>query len=332
MISEIPMQQPGCSPDRDIGRAVTAAILFASDRATTWLSRNRRSTALGLCVLLLVAAGAWVWPARAQQVGAAPPKASRPIKVEKPLVKLIDEVVLSVERPGILASITVREGDEVRQGQNLAALKDDVARAALAVAEEEASSDVDIRYAQKAAEVAQAEYQKTVETNRRSPGAIPGLEVERARLAADKTALEIEKARHTRSVNLLKRDEAAVQLETYRVDAPFDGFVTRVHLSRGASVKQGDPLIELVSTRKVRVEGHISLADALVVRPGLKVAVQIEGAEREKTSYTGKLVFVDVKSTPASQQVRVWAEVENADNGLRAWTTPTMTILPEKAE
>lgn len=280
-------------------------------------------------MLLLLAAGASVWPARAQQ--AEPAKPPRAVRVEKCHVKLMDEVVLSVERPGILGSVSVREGNEVHEGQNLAMLKDDVARAALAVAEGEAVSDVDIRYAQKAAEVAQVEYEKTAEANRRVPGAVPGLEVLRARLAADKTVLEVEKAEHTRSQNMLKRDEAAAQLSTYKLDAPFDGFITRVHFSKGASVKQGDAIVELVSTKKVRVEGNISLADALIVRPGAKVNVQLDlppSAEGPKGTFPGKLVFVDVKSTPVEQKVRVWAEVDNADNALRAGLTAVMTILP----
>ncbi|HLJ11012.1 MAG TPA: HlyD family efflux transporter periplasmic adaptor subunit, partial [Planctomycetaceae bacterium] len=248
------------------------------------------------------------------------------------VVKLLDEVVLSFERAGILSLLPIREGDQVHEGQLVAMLKDDVARAALAVAEQEASSDVDIRFAQKASEVAQAEYDKIMEANRRFPGTVPDVEVRRARLAADKTVLEIEKATHTRAVHLLKRDEAAVQLETYKIEAPFDGFVTRVHFSKGASVRPGDSVIELVSTKRVRVEGYVAVSDLGAVRPGSKVSVRLESpdtsAEGAKISYPGKIVFVDVKSRPVEHTVRVWAEVENLENMLRAGLTPSMTILP----
>src|SRR5258708_11745922 len=136
--------------------------------------------------------------------------------------------------------MSVREGDTVEQGQLLARLKDDVARAALAVAEIEAASDVDIRYAQAASGVALAEYDKMVEANSKVRGAVADIEVRKAKLAYDKAVLEIEKATHTREVHMAKRDEAAVQLETYRVEAPFAGFVTKVHFtSKGASIRQG---------------------------------------------------------------------------------------------
>jgi multidrug resistance efflux pump len=155
-------------------------------------------------------------------------------------------------------------------------------------------------------------------------------------LNAVKTALEVEKAKHTRDVNALKRDEAAAQLATYRLEAPFDGFVSRVHLTKGASVKQGDPVIRLVSTRKMKVEGEVKLQDAALLRPGMKVSVQLDapeaaGGETGK-SYFGKLVFVDVESVPLSRTVRVWAEVENVDNMLRAGLRAKMTVLPSKSE
>jgi multidrug efflux pump subunit AcrA (membrane-fusion protein) len=134
----------------------------------------------------------------------------------------------------------------------------------------------------------------------------------------------------------LKRDEAAAQLDTYRLESPFDGFVTRVLLTTGASVKQGDWLIELVSTKKVKVEGVVSLRDAAIVRAGDAVSVQLDvpelrGAPGAK-SYPGRIVFVDVKATPVDPKVRVWAEVDNVDETLRAGLMATMTITPAKGE
>lgn len=280
---------------------------------------------------VLAAAGAAAWPGNAQPAAPEGARVPRGIRVEKCQIKLIDEVTLSFERAGTLGAISVREGDEVHEGQLLANLKDDVARAALAVAEAEAASDIEIRYAQKASEVAQVDYEKMQEANRRVPFTVPELEIRKARLAADKAVLETEKAVHTREIHLLKRDEAATQLETYRMPAPFDGFVTRVHLSKGAAVRQGDPVIELVSTKKVKVEGEVAMKDLGTVRPGAKVVVQLDaaeaGSEAAGKSFPGKIVFVDVKSLAVAHTVRVWAEVENVENALRAGLNPTMTVL-----
>ncbi|HEY2249746.1 MAG TPA: efflux RND transporter periplasmic adaptor subunit [Planctomycetaceae bacterium] len=266
------------------------------------------------------------------------PKSGRPISCDGPCqIKLMEEAVLAFERPGILGAIDVQEGDLVKSTQFLAKLKDDVARAAVDVAEATAeASDVEIKYTIVAAEVAQTEVDRMEKANLKLANTVPDLEVQRAKLNATKTALEVEKARHTRDINVLKTGEASAQLATYRLEAPFDGFVSRVHLTKGASVKQGDPVIKLVSTRKLKVEGQVSVRDAALLQPGAKVNVtpilpEAAGAAAPKT-YPGKLVFIDVESTAVRGTVRIWAEVDNVDNMLRAGLTATMTILPAKGD
>jgi multidrug efflux pump subunit AcrA (membrane-fusion protein) len=296
--------------------------------------RNRWFYWCCVWTIIIGGAAASAWPGNGQVPPARGAREPEPVKAERVVVKLIDEVILSSERAGVLGPVTVKEGAVVAEGQLLATLKDDVARATLAVAEIEASSDVDIRFAQNASEVAAVEYDKVQEANRRQPGTVPGVEVRRARLAADKTVLEIEKAQHTRDVQLAKRDEAAVQLASYKIEAPFDGIVTRVYLTRGAAIKPGDPVIELVSTKKVRVEGFVKLKVALTIRPGAPVIVELPvpdaSGAMSKQSFSGKIVFVDVKVVPIEHTVRVWAEVENVNNALRKDLNPQMTILPQK--
>jgi len=287
-------------------------------------------------VMLAAAATALAWP----DPGKPPTDAGknlRPIRVEKCNVMLLKESKLSFERPGILGTLAVQEGDRVQEGQMLAVLKDDVARAGLAVAVETAvAGEVDIDYAESALKVAETELEKIEEANHRIPGTVPGVEVKRAALTVDKSRLEVEKAKHNRNIAVLKRDEASAQLDTYRLDAPFDGFVTRVLLSKGGSVKQGDLVIELVNTNKVKVEGHVSLRDATLLRAGNAVSVQLDvpdlrGVGAAK-SFPGRLVFIDVRATPVDPKVRVWAEVENVDDMLRTGLIATMTITPSQGE
>jgi len=283
----------------------------------------------------------WIWSglflvvaAALARAGGGPPagRASRSVRVEACTVKLLEEVVLSCERPGILGSVLVKEGDIVGEGQLVATVKDDVAKAALKVAEAEAESDVEVRFAQAANGVALLEHERMVEANRRVPQTVPEIEVQKARLAAEKTALEVEKAQQNMKIHELKRDEAAVQLSTYRIEAPFFGFVRRVHLLKGAAVKQGDQIIELVSTKKVKVEADVRVPDLALVRVGSKVSVQLDandvGADAARQSFPGKIMYVDVKANAVEHKVRVWAEVENVENLLRAGLTPSMTIFP----
>jgi len=253
-------------------------------------------------------------------------------------VKLIHEVILSAERPGILGSLDVVEGDHVPEGRLLAKIKDEVPLATLAIAAKESESDVDIRFSEKAYDVARVEWEKAEEANRRQKNTVPEVEVRRAKLASDKAQLEIEKARHIHEVNGLKKQEAEVQVKTCRIEAPFDAFVTKVYLSRGAPVRQGDPVVELLDISRLKIEGFVSLAQAIQLKPGLPVrvdvSVKLEGADRNQLGeVVGTLKFVDRRVNTADNKVRVWAEVLNPPDWLRAGLQAEMKISvaePEK--
>jgi multidrug resistance efflux pump len=254
------------------------------------------------------------------------------VHIDDCTVKLIDRVVLASDRPGILDFVGPEEGAAVQIGQQVAGLRDEVAAAALAVAEKQAENDIEIRYARKAAEVAKAEYEKAELANKGLKGTFPEVEVLRLKLAAERSVLQIEQAKHQLEVNRLTRDQAAAELQTFRVEAPFDGVVTRVYKSKGEALRQGDPILELASTERVRVEGYVNIRDAWNVKPGARVHVQLDipdvelDAERERLD--GRIVFVDVAAQQVTLLVRVWAEVANPKNILRAGLNAKMTVFP----
>jgi len=250
-------------------------------------------------------------------------------------VKLIDAVTLAAGRTGILATVVPREGDTVNKGDVVVTLEDGVLRASLAAAEKQAANGIEIRYARKATELAYVEWKKAQQTNTDVPGTVPEIEVRRLRLAAERGLLQIEQAEHQFVIDGLKRDEASETLKTFRLHAPFSGIVTAVHKSPGEAVREGEPVLELVSTARVRVEGYVPFAEACTLRRGNRVEVQIDIAdiehEIEQRRFGGELIFVDVKVEPVTGDVRVWAEVQNEDNALRDGLTARMSIFPTPA-
>jgi macrolide-specific efflux system membrane fusion protein len=259
---------------------------------------------------------------------------AEPIAVSPCRVKLLDSVILASARTGVLSFVEPSEGDLVSAKQQVAGLMDEIARAQYAGAEKEASNDVEIRYAQKATELAQVEHQKAVDTNLRLPGTVPDIEVRRFLLAAERGLLQIEQAEHKHVVDGLKRDESREMLKTYRVETPFDGVVTKVFKQKGEAVREGDPVLEIVSTNRVKVEGYVHIKDIWNVKQGAYVKVQLDVPEAdlevEKMSFEGRIVFVDVKVNPVTYEARVWAEVINNDNVLRDGLQAKMTIYPNK--
>ena len=166
------------------------------------------------------------------------------------------------------------------------------------------------------------------------PKAVTDIEVQRLKLAAERSLLQIEQAQHRFAVSLLTAKEARAQLDSHGVKAPFDGIITRIYKQKGEAVRQGDPILEMVSTNRVRVEGYVNVSDANNVRQGSFVQVQLDipsvELDIERETFEGRIVFVDVTTQPVTGQIRVWAEVANRDNILRAGLTATMIIDPTR--
>jgi len=284
------------------------------------------------CGLLLAAVILPAWIGVAPVTGAqGNTTTAEGLVVPRCRIKLVDEATIASGRTGVLANMPVREGDLIKKDQLVAQLIDDVAKAALDVATKEAANDVEIRYAEKAAEVAQAEYEAYVQANRRNPNTYPAIEVQKMKLSAERGLLQIEQAQHQFDVAKMKKNEAEATLKLFRVDSPFEGMVTRIYKVKGEAVREGDPILEISNTTKVKVEGAIEIREVFGVKPGSPVKVQLDLPEadlpEEKLVFEGKIVFVDVKAQPVTNQVRVWAEVENPKNVLRAGATAKMTIL-----
>ena len=167
-----------------------------------------------------------------QAVKSKDPFAGNGIAIKDAEVKLIDEVQLAATRSGILDFVEAREGDMVQKGQKVAGLKDQVARAELAVAKSEAENDVNIRFATESYEAFKVEYDAIVDANKRSTKTYSRSEVEKRRLEVVKAGLQIEQAERDLKVAKEKVKQAEAMLEEYSIVAPFDGVVTKVFKSK----------------------------------------------------------------------------------------------------
>lgn len=246
-------------------------------------------------------------------------------------IKYMDDgrSVIAAERLGTVSKVSVREGDDVEEGQLLMALKDDYVRAQLASAESQATNDAKVRQAKTANDTAKEKFNYAREASESKPGAVSKAELAQLRLEVNKTAIEIDIAQHELEVFRLKRDEVKAELASFSVKAPFTGRVIRSFKARGEGVQQGDAVFELVNSRKLRVEGYLNPKDWTRVQRGSKVRVALDretiGQAKEAP---GKVVFVDIAVEPVRNEVRVWAEVDNADGLLHVGTTARMTIEP----
>ncbi|WP_339729396.1 efflux RND transporter periplasmic adaptor subunit [uncultured Gimesia sp.] len=251
-------------------------------------------------------------------------------------IKLIDRVILGSDRPGVLEFVEPNEGEQVKKGQVIAALKSDALKASRKTAEKRSSNDIEVRYSTKARDTAYVELEMNLDINKRVSNAISKLDIKRLQLNAEKSDLQIEQAELELEMSKLQLEEIDAQIEETKIVAPFDGVVTKKFRSTGEVVRHGDEVIELVSTKRVKVECNVNIDDTWKFQVGTPVEVQLDipgiRLPIEDKKYNGRIIYIDVEVEPIhGKSIRVWAEVENPENILKAGYMATMKILPDKS-
>ncbi|MGC3971505.1 MAG: hypothetical protein QM775_30430 [Pirellulales bacterium] len=137
------------------------------------------------------------------------------------IVKLIDKILVSVQEPGLVTALEVREGMMVeadamigRVGDSQARMAKLVAEAEYKIAQDKATNDIEVRYAESAAKVAEFEYRAGIQANERAPASISQVKMQELALAYEKAQRQIEQAQH--NVEIYKEEAAAARV---KVDA-----------------------------------------------------------------------------------------------------------------
>lgn len=280
--------------------------------------------------IIVAVVGSFSFSTRGSAGDSSPPSGA--IVLSRCRVAWVDQIVLASDRAGILSFVEPTAGGQVEKRQNVAGLNDAVAQAAFETAKTEAENKIDIEYAKLAAKLAEVEYQRNMAAHKKFPQSVPELELKRLELAAQRARMQITQAEHKLKIAELTRDQRKAELATYRVQTPIAGLIARVLKKRGEAVNQGDPIVELVNTDRVRVEGELEISDAWKVKRGDEVRIQLQIQDVdlpvEKETFIGKVTFVDVTVDSVRRRTRVVAEVENRNDFLRAGLTAQMIILP----
>ena len=240
-------------------------------------------------------------------------------------VLLIKDVDVSAAEAGRLVDVQVSEGDHIQQGTLVAQLDDRQAVLEKIAAELErdaaqtrAEDDIEVRYAIKSFELADAELTQDQEVNRQSPGTVPLTEIRRKQLAVTRADLQIDRSRLDLKISQMTAavQNAAVQAADEKIRrrqllAPFDGTVIQVHRQTSEWVNAGEPVMRVVQLNQLRVDGFISGDDYTVAEIANRpVTVEIELARGRKEQFTGRVVFIN-PLVQAGNRFRVSAEVEN---------------------
>jgi macrolide-specific efflux system membrane fusion protein len=300
--------------------------------------RSRPATTLSVAVLCLLAAA----------VGPLVPAAgadTQPV-LQRCLVSPVEEAKVPAREPGVLEELIVREGDAVKRGDVIAKIDDNQpqmerrkAKAEHDQAVAKAESDVDVRYAVAAEKVAQIEFEKAAESDRKVPGSVTRVELNRLQLNEQKSELQIEQAQLERKLAELAAAAKGVEVEATEnsierrlITSPLAGIVVQVFPHQGEWMQPGDPLARVVRADKLRVEGYVDSTrwnpEQVRDRP---VTAEVMLADNRREKFPGRIVFTS-PIVESGGDYRVFAEVENRQREgtqqwlLRAGQTATMVI------
>lgn len=246
-------------------------------------------------------------------------------------ITLIDEVELAAREAGQLVGVPVREGQIVSEDEFIARIDDtepqllrDRAQVESAIAERQAGNNVKVRFARKSHEVAEAELRRAKESVDKFKKSVSETELDRLRLAAERTLLEVEQAEHDQQIAELTAqlkqtevDVASRSIERRKVTSPLSGMVVELKRRRGEWVQPGDVVARLVRIDRVRAEGFLPASQVTRELLGARVTLEIDLPNQPKSKFSGNLAFVSPEVNPVNGQVRVWAEIENRDLLLR---------------
>ena len=262
------------------------------------------------------------------------------IVIKNAILKPTQTVSVAAGVAGVIESVLVTEGDIVSTDQTIvkircddAKLNHERAKLALETATAKATRDVDIRLAEKSAQVAEQELGRTLKANSLAADTYPANEVDRYRLMFERSKIEIERFKLDQQLAILAKKQAEIELkqtqqaiDRHTIGSSTKAMVVSVEKHAGEWVDPNSKMLELMSIDRLRVEGFVDANDALELKKGQPTNVIIM-VSKAPHRIQGKVAFVSPTANPANGQVRVFIEVENIDARFRPGMTVAATIV-----
>ena len=267
---------------------------------------------------------------------------SQEVQLDSAVTQILEAVDTPAQRSGVLESVTVREGQTVKKGEQLGKILDDGtrlkyerARYEYAMAQQLSKDKTLVKYASKSLEVSRAELSRSEKANQSVDLAVSDTELDHLRLVVSKSELEVEKslidfevAKLNERLREVDLKESKFELSKHQLLSPIEGQVSVVNTRAGEWIEAGQTVFRIVRIDRLRVEGWVSVEQAVQIQTGQAAEVTIEIPNRDAIKKLGKVAFVSLEANPVDRKIRVWVEVDNQDQSLRPGLRAEVVIKP----
>lgn len=192
----------------------------------------------------------------------------------------VDSGWISSEIPGQISEILFDEGQEVEAGKVVVRLDDAIYSANLQAAEAEAK-------------LSQVNYDRAQALFKRGAQSQEYLDTSSAELQSRLANVAVKQA----------------ELDKTRLEAPYHGRLGARHFSVGDYVASGEPLVEIVEIKRLKVD--YSVPERYLSRLALNQTVDLSSSAFPGKSFTGMVDFISPSISPATRTIGLRALVPN---------------------
>ncbi|ARO14771.1 NolF secretion protein [Ketogulonicigenium robustum] len=235
----------------------------------------------------------------AENVVMAPTLLQRQVKVTG-AVAPANSVAFSSEASGVVESVSVRVGDQVKAGDVLVQVNVE----ALTLQLNLARSNADATRVQ--LELAEAQLARVQELVGRGVSTNSTLDETR-------TNVEAQRANLSAMQDQIRSAELSLSKATLR--APFDGVVSERNTDPGAFVSIGSQLLTIVDMSRMEMQANAAVTDSVQLAVGQKATITVDGIAGR--TFEGVVERISPVATTGSRTIPVSIMIDNADGFLR---------------
>ncbi len=206
-------------------------------------------------------------------------------------------------------------GDRVQRGDVVALVNPEIATDELGVAVALLDQTENERMA---AERMMQEYRLRLKNNEKlPPGAIAKEDLDSLRLGMEKAFYDSKVKASAVSKSALELSAAATRLRMHAIRARMNGIIKMVYKNSGDSVRKLDPVLQILNTERMRVEGLIGIEQTNFLRRGMKVVVEASRPDTPAAILTGHHLEVNCVAVSATAAPVIVSGSE--DRTVRGW-------------